>query len=497
MNIKNLHAELENFNVQTPVVSMPTNNWMTLLLRFAQEYFTDFEAKGLETPLEGIVADIRAKNQSLQCDYLDPSSIRISNYAVEFELTSKEKLPNPKLPGHISQHNVLFKEIVFEVQSKSGSIVLVRKSESYFVQPPISGSNRDAHFKYLKDNYGYKDEQIDYFKNMQEPAAGLLLANGLLERFDTPFEIITFNKIFPKLGFEGDFDIRDIIVDGTEFICFIPDKINKKQPTPCETEDQYNRTSSSGSAENGVLSVRGYTYRGTTNGTKPIIDHSILTDLYVYFPESINEQLFSVPSVNGSKVTLAKSSGSYEFPPFQLKESSEVYTTGKFDFEWEEQTPVVNVKASLALDFGISVWLKIFKLKKLICRADTQTTYTIEYKGSLIDLYKGDVAFVGELYDPTNVSLDRLYFESLLPDTIDKLLGKILKYVLEPLMRVVVTAVIIYVTWPFISNYLYTAIQGKIIDGAAQKLPKVKVSDYFSNKKSAIFGINTSLEIID
>ena len=496
MKAEKLHDKLMSFGLNVPIIALPEKVWQEQLKNFIAEYFKQNTFKEMETPLKGIVANFATKIAPIKpvdVTYLGYDNIQIKNYAVQFELKTVG------VNGYMSKHVIEFDYITFKVVSQGGFIKLIRQNESYKV---ISNQNaqdeRQKHLDELKNAFAYTDEQIEYFQNRQEPAAGFLVADGILERLNTPFNIIDLNKLFSRIGFIGEFSIKDINVDGEELICFIADAFKKKPPTQCQIEEVYNGTYSNGELKaNGDLQVSAGVFPATLTGKNPEPNNGGVGQLYLFLPEDATHKLFSFDNPLDSRTTLVNNSGSLDIPPYYLEHKTEIYTEKKVEFEWNQAEPTVHLKASVNLAFYLQAFIKVFRIKTNIGTVDTNSNYTIEYQGKLMELINGDLAFVGELYDPSNFTIEKFQFDSILPDFLNEIISKIVKYIFEPLLRVFITAIVIYVTWPLMENYTMNAFANAGIDMGKNKLPKTKLTDYYTNKKSALFGIATYVTGID
>lgn len=505
MDIGKLHSELKKVSQDLPIIGFTKGVWEKQIEAFSSEYFGSLEADLLESPLEGIYADVKVKTPIPIVNYGDLDDIKVENYRIEFTLKTKE---NPT--SYISKHQINFKYIGLSISTKDGSAFLQRENEKYRSLPPILNSDeeRTKNFDSLKNKYGYSDEQIEYFENMQESSAGFLVANGLIERLNVPFKIIDFSIMFPRIIFAGDFEIKAIKIDGEEIISFLPESFERKEPTKCEIEEQHDRTYGTGTYEDGEFRVGGGTYPSRTVGNNPRPSNSKSSEIYLFLPNKASEQLLAPSSSaknNKSRNILAKSRDSWEIPPFLITHKAQISAEDHLSISWDNFNPYLNIKLGFYLDFYLKVWIKVFRLKTKLGSVDTSEQYEIKYKGKLIEFYNGDLGFVGELWDPSNFTIKNLQLDTILPNSVNRVASKILKYVLEPIVRFFITKLMITVTWPLISKYIFHGLGGAAIGDVSpgpnngrspNVIPKIELSNYISDNESMTIGVTRKLDEI-
>jgi len=501
MEIKKIHEAVKQLNNELPVIAFTQKLWANQVEKFSKEYFGQLAGKMLVTPLKGIFADFRILTPLPQVVYRELEDINVEKYRVEFTL--KTNLNPSDDSSYISRHTIDFEFIRFCISAKDGNAYLEKVEEKYLALPPVLSSDvdRNGHFQYLIDNEQYKESQIKYFVEWQEMSAGFLVANGLLESFNKPFKIIDFITMFPKLSFTGDFRIKTIEVDSESLLCFVPSEFELKEPTQCELEAQRDRTFGTGAYENGEFSVGGGTYTSATLGDRPNPSSSNKSEMYLFLPKSASEKLFKPATENKSQHVIAKSSDNWEIPPFLMTHKATITIEDQLSISWEQNNPIINIKLGFYLDFYLKIWIKVFRIKTHLGTADSKNQYLIDYSGKLIELYNGDLGFVGELYDPTNFRIRDLYLDTILPDSIDRVASKVLKYILEPIVRYFITKLVITVTWPLISKYILFGLGGSgLVDEDGKhpnQVPVIKLSNYYSDNESVSIGITRTFKNIE
>ncbi|PWJ33506.1 hypothetical protein [Sediminitomix flava] len=502
MDINKVHSELKSLNKDLPAVAFTKDIWEKQIEAFSGEYFGNMSAEMLESPLEGIYADFEALSPNPKVNYNDINDIKVENYEIEFTLKTKNNANS-----YISKHRIVFRYIGFSISTKDGIAFLQRENEKYLSFPPTLNNQeeRELNFNSLRNDYGYTDEQIEYFINMQESSAGFLVANGLIERLNTPFKIVDFSIMFPKIIFSGDFVIKKVNIEGDDLITFMPESFERKEPTQCEIDDQNDRTFGTGTYENGEFRVGGGAYPSRTVGKYPRPSNSKNSEIFLFLPNTASEKLLSPSNLgesNKSRNVLAKSKDSWEIPPFLISHKAQISTEDHASISWDQLNPYLNLELGFYLDFYLKVWLKVFRLKTKLGSVDTSEQYEIKYKGQLIEFYNGDLGFVGELWDPSNFTIRNFHLDTILPDSIDRVASKILKYVLEPIMRFFITKLMITVTWPLISKYIFFGLGGAIGDvgpgsengRSPNVLPKIELSNYFADNDSMTMGVTRKLD---
>lgn len=498
MDINSIHSKLKEISSENlPNILFKEIIWRDQLEAFTNEFFGELKFDLLETPLIGIYANISSSMTNLVINSIDSTTIEVKNYKIEFELKTKE---NPT--SFISQHTIIFSSIIFKIISKDGKISLQKESEQYKSFPPSLNSNdeRTLNFNILLNNYNYSQDQIDYFILNQEPIAGLLVANGLLERFNKTFNLIDFSIMFPRIIFSGDFKIENIDIQGEKFVSFIPEMFEKKESSKCEQEAVYNQTFSNGEYSNGEFKVGGGIYSTTYSGKKPNPNEGKEGEIFLFLPNEATKKLVEVNNTTNTKVVLAKSEDeNWEIPPYLISHKLQISADKDLNVSWDNLDPTLNVKLGVYLDFYIKLWIKVFRIKTKIGSADTSSQYVLDYKGKLLELYSGDLGFVGELWDPTNFKINALDIDTGLPDWIDKIASKVLKYILEPIIRFFITKIMITVTWPLISKYIFYGLSAETTNTPSllkgpNRMPNVEITEFFSDSESMTIGIKRNID---
>ncbi len=515
MKIQKIHKALQDLKKDTPIIAFLRPMWETQLAKFSKDYFGGLKLKDVETPLDGIVADIKVLQNGVT-NYKKYDSIAHEEYILEFELKVKKDDGNKQQQryarpsGYISRHQIRFESIEFEVSTTGGNVFLQKVSEKYFSKPPDIGSTiREDHFDVLRTYYNYTNGKIDYFIRYQEPASGLLVANGILERFNNPFKIVDFDIMFPRIRFSGDFEFLDLKIDNDDLICFLPSEFNLLPPSKCDEQIQRNRTYGSGSYKNGEFNIGGGAFPSVSVGSKPNPSGSKKSEIFFYLPQGAGELLFklSKPSEQNfasAPITFAKSSDKWEIPPFLIDHSAKIRASEQVKITWNKTQPIVGLEVKFLFDFKLKVWLKVFRLKTKIAGINTSNQYKLDYEGKILELYTGDLGLVGELYDPTNVTIKNLNLDTILPDSIDRVASRILKFVLEPILRYFITKLMISVTWPLISKYILFGLAGEESSSITnsgrtpgkgpQEIPKIELANYYSEANNVTIGVNARVK---
>lgn len=529
MNVKEVHNELKSFNSTSPIIALTAKLWKSQVEIFSKDYFGKLAGSMMQTPLKGLFADFQVLGNGaiVEFEYEKLNDIQIKEYKIEFTLKTELSLNSPE--KYISRHVIAFKTIKFGISNKAGNAYLEKIDERYLAYPPrlATEEERNLQFEYLKNKHDWDNDQIEYFTCYQESSAGFLAASGLMEQLSKPFKIIDFHTMFPKFKFAGDFDIKLIDLDinndendNDKLICFIPEEYELKEPTQCEIDQQRDRTIVTGDYDgnNGEITVGGGTYTSATVGKTPRPRDSKTSEIFIYLPHTTNENLFRL--TNNSKRQhvneknnkalhqIAKSSDSWEIPPFLLSHSAKLYAEDQVNFTWSGIQPVINLKIGIYLDFYLKLWMKVFRIKTHIGTVDSKNQYEIKYNGKLVEFYNGDLGFVGELWDPSNFTIKNLELDTILPDFVDRVASKIIKVVLEPIIRYLLTKLVISVTWPFISKYILYGLAGGSEPSSSSlvnnirhpnKVPMIELSNYHADpdQKSMTIGINRKIRNIE
>lgn len=507
MDISLIHDKLKEISSNNlPNILFKEEIWHEQIKLFTSEFFDTLKLDLLETPLVGIFADISTIPPAISMDLSNPSSniqiinsttIEVKNYRVDFSLKTKE---NPA--SFISKHTIIFSSFIFKIITKDGKIFLSKESEKYKSFPPSlnSGDERTINFNTLLNIYNYSQDQIDYFVTNQEPIAGLLVANGLLERFNENFNLIDFSTMFPRIIFSGDFKIQNIDINSDKFVSFIPELFEKKEASKCEQESVYNQTFSNVQYSNGEFKVRGGVYSTKYSGKNPQPNNGKEGEIFLFLPNEATKKLVEINTTSNSKTILAKSEDdNWEIPPYLVSHRLQISADKDLTVNWDNLDPTLNVKLGIYLDFYINLWIKIFKVKTKIGSAGTSSQYELDYKGKLLELYSGDLGFVGELWDPTNFKINMLDVDTGLPDWIDKIASKVLKYILEPVIRFFITKIMITVTWPLISKYIFYGLSSETANvpsnqKSPNRMPNVEITEFKSDADSMTIGIKRNID---
>jgi hypothetical protein len=498
MDITSIHTKLKEISSENlPNILFTEKIWLNQIETFTKEFFGDLKFDFLETPLIGIYANISSSMTNLVTNAIDSTTIEVKNYKVEFELKTKE---NPT--SFLSQHVIIFSSMIFKVTSKDGKISIRKESEQYKSFPPSLNTDdeRTLNFDVLFNNYNYSHDQIDYFITNQEPIAGLLVANGLLERFNKNFNLIDFSIMFPRIIFSGDFKIENIDIQGQKFVSFIPKLFEKKEASKCEQESVYNQTFSNGEYSNGEFKVGGGIYSTTYSGKTPNPNIGREGEIFLFLPNEVTKKLVEVNNTPNSKSILAKSEDDdWEIPPYLISHKLQISADKDLTVSWDNLDPTLNVKLGVYIDFYIKLWIKVFRIKTKIGSADTSSEYVLDYKGKLLELYGGDLGFVGELWDPSNFKINTLDIDTVLPDWIDKIASKVLKYILEPTIRFFITKIMITVTWPLISKYIFYGLSAETTNISSNvkepnRMPIVEITEFKSDIESMTIGIKRNID---
>lgn len=492
MDINLIHNKLKEINTDNlPNILFRENIWNEQIENFTNDFLGNLKFEMLSSPLVGINADVSTVVDKTKVKTIDSTTINVEDYQVEFSLKTKENALS-----YISKHTIIFSSIKFKILAKDGKVFLRKESEQYKSFPPSLNTEeeRAKNFDTLITDYNYTQEQIDYFKSKQEPIAGLLVANALLERFNIDFGLIDFSMMFPKISLSGDFKIENLVINTEKFISFIPQTFERKEPSKCDEESIYNQTFGNGHYNNGQFKVGGGVFSTKISGNIPTPNTGKEGEIFLFLPNEATKKLVAIDNSKDTKVVLAKSEDDWEIPPYLVSHKVKLSADNDLTVSWDNLDPTLNVKLGIYLDFYINLWIKVFKIKTFIGSADTKSQYVLDYKGKLIELYSGDLGFVGELWDPTNFAIIDLEIDTGLPDSLDKIASKILKFVLEPIIRIFITKVMITVTWPLISKYIFYGLSGESTNMSSSgrqpnNMPVVEMTEFKSDNDSMTIGI--------
>ncbi len=363
--------------------------------------------------------------------------------------------------GNLATYRIRFAAMVAKLAVKNGIVTLEPTNGSKYVTypPDITDPDRPLHIDYLTANAGWTAEELDYYLQQIEPGVGYQIVSAFISDAFTEMEIFNLASLFPGISFRGEFTIKDLTVPtGEQLVCFAPDAFTKLDPTECAKDEVASHIVMKGSVAandiDGVVTAATPSIKARKYYEQNPLGANI-GQIYGYMPHNVLNQLFNpeLTLVKDTTMTVVEDSGEHRVGPFMVKHFVQMKLRGMLALGPSMNGPIVDVVAAFYTYTAIDIDLKIGRFRTDLVSANARVDYELNYDGTLYsDLPSGNLGFVGEFYDPKNFDY-KVGLNTPLPGVMDKVMTWFVNSVCKPVVRIFVTAILVTVTWPFMSRF--------------------------------------------
>jgi hypothetical protein len=366
--------------------------------------------------------------------------------------------------GFLSQHKVTVNSLKCTLDAREGRLCFIPSgTPDYIADIPTPGPDRQIHLDTLLQDFGYSNKQLQYFTTIQEPGAGLVFVNGVLESMVAEIPLIDLSTILPGFKFFGDFAVSLVTTPGGDAaIAVVPEILTRCRTDDCTAKQIESSTHTSGDFDR--LEIDGKVKVKTNESVREQLDRWTRSppsdgkaEVFVHLPDSLLKELANPSDTFKQQIGGSVSSGgSGRFPPLYFDWKLAVRVLELLRLTVDQRIPVANFEARLDLYGRFDVDLKVGKLRTPLFDCELSAAEIVRYNGTVIDVD----GMIGQLTDP---ELDvKLVLDTPAPGIVDKAVSWLATAVLGAVLRWIVKVLLTPVRVPLlVSSGLFSDVFGQ------------------------------------
>jgi hypothetical protein len=253
MSLTDLHNELRTKSPSGIAFALDSKFWEAVVKDELTRAIVSRNLLDLPTPLSHIKVDATIDAAGVTVDLRKLDEVVAGGLKIVFTLRVEGVAQ-----GSLSTHELRYTKIGGKVIIQDNEIRIRFGNAEYGAKPPdTTNPHRKDHLDALEKQWGWSHQQVEYFLNVQEPSAALVLAATFLSGSTfTNLSFLKVDQLVPFVTMQGSFLITPVHVPGIDAIAFVPSHFERNAIDPCSLRSIGSQVSTGTVAINGTITIR-------------------------------------------------------------------------------------------------------------------------------------------------------------------------------------------------------------------------------------------------